>query len=171
MTISVKFANAKEIEQALAELGDSKAVRRAVRAALREAGEPMAQLARDLVPRDEGNLERSIKMATAKRFRGQDQDQHGIVIGIDANEQPAQEVPRKERSKRGGTTYRDPGVAGVGPITEFGRPGKAAKPFMRPAFDAEGEKTIKRFGEVAGAAIEREAARLARKRAKAGGGG
>lgn len=163
MTISVKFENAKEIEQMLAELGDQKAVRRAVRNALREAGAPMMELARNLAPFDQGDLKRSIKMATAKRFRGQDQDQFGIVIGIDSNEQPPREVARKEGK---GGTYRDPGVAGAGPIIEFGRPGVAAKPFMRPAFDAEGEKTIKRFGEVAGPAIEKEAEKLARKRSK-----
>ena len=165
MTISVKFENAKEIERMLAELGDQKAMRRAVRAALREAGAPMMELARNLAPFDQGDLKRSIKMATAKRARGQDPDQFGIVIGIDTNEQPAREVPRKTKSGQGkGGTYRDPGVAGAGPIIEFGRPGVAAKPFFRPAFDAEGEKTIKRFGEVAGPAIEKEAAKLASKR-------
>lgn len=163
MTISVKLENAKEIEQMLAELGEPKAVRRAVRAALREAGEPMMELARSLVPIDQGDLKRSIKMATAKRARGQDPDRFGIVIGIDSNELPAREVARKEGK---GGTYRDPGVAGAGPIIEFGRPGVAAKPFMRPAYDAEGEKTIRRFGEVAGPAIEKEAERLARKRGK-----
>lgn len=151
----------------LAELGDQKAMRRAMRSALRAAGEPMMELARNLAPFDQGDLKRSIKMATAKRYRGQDQDQFGVVIGIDANEQPAKQVPRKT-GKRG--TYRDPGVAGVGPIIEFGRPGKAAKPFMRPAFDAEGEKTIQRFSKTAGPAIEKEAERLARKRTKSGGG-
>lgn len=164
MTISVKFENAKEIERMLAELGDQKAMRRAIRAALRQAGAPMMERAISLVPVDQGDLKRSIKMATAKRYRGQDQDQFGVVIGIDANEQPAKEVPRKTKSGRGKRgTYRDPGVAGVGPITEFGRPGKSARPFMRPAFDFEGEATIRRFGEVAGAAIEKEAAKLARK--------
>lgn len=168
MTISIKVEGAKEIEAALAELGDQKAMRRAVRAALREAGAPMMELARSLAPFDQGDLRRSIKMASAKRERGQDQDQFGIVIGIDTNEQPASEVLRKTGQ---GGTYRDPGVAGVGPITEFGRPGKAAKPFMRPAFDTEGEATIQRFSKTAGPAIEAEAARLAKKRTKKRGAG
>lgn len=167
MTIRVKVEGAKDIEAALRELGDQKAMRRALRGALRAAGEPMMELARSLAPHDQGDLKRSIKMATAKRFRGQDQDQFGIVIGIDANEQPPKQVPRK--TGKGGT-YRDPGVLGVAQITEFGRPGKAAKPFMRPAFDAEGEKTIQRFSKAAGPAIEKESERLARKRAKSGGG-
>lgn len=165
MTITVKIQNAREIEQALAELGDSKAMRRAVRAALRDAGTPMMELARSLVPIDKGDLKRSIKMRAAKRLKGQDEDTFGIAIGIDTNEEPARQVVRKTKSNGGkGGTYRDPGVAGAGPIVEFGRPGVPAKPFMRPAFDTEGENTIRRFGEVAGKAIEAEAARLAKKR-------
>lgn len=167
MTIRIKVENAAAIQQALAELGDQKAMRAAVKDALRQAAEPMAALARALVPVDKGDLKRSIKIGPRKRAKGEDPDTFGVKIGIDANEQPAVLVTRKTRSAGGkGGTYRDPGVAGVGPITEFGRPGEAAKPFMRPAFDAEGEKTIQRFGQTAGPAIEKQAARLARKRAK-----
>ena len=162
MTIRIKVENAAAIQQALAELGDQKAMRAAVKDALRNAAEPMAALARELAPYDQGDLKRSIKIGPRKRGRGEDPDTFGVKIGIDANEQPAKEVARKS----GKGTYRDPGVAGVGPITEFGRPGVPAKPFMRPAFDAEGEKTIQRFGQTAGPAIEKQAARLARKRAK-----
>lgn len=164
--MKIKVEGLTELQAALRELGEPRSIRSALRAALRAAALPMRDAAKNGVPVDQGDLQRSIKMASAKRYRGQDQDQFGIVIGIDANEQPAQDVPRKEGS---GGTYRDPGVAGVGPITEFGRPGKAAKPFMRPAFDAEGEKTIQRFAKTAGPAIEAEAARLAKKRAKGGG--
>lgn len=42
-------------------------------------------------------------------------------------------------------------------------PGHAAFPFMTPAYEAEGPKAIKRFGEKLGPALERQAARLARK--------
>ena len=124
----------------------------------------MAELARLKVPVDKGDLKRSVKMAAAKGEK-LDSPEFGIVIGIDANEQPARYVVRKTRSNGGkGGTYRDPGVAGVAPITEFGRVGQPAEPFMRPAFDTEGEATIRRFSEEAGPIIERTAARLAKKR-------
>lgn len=167
MSITIRFENAAAIQQGLRELGNQPAMRRAIKDALRDAAVPMAELARSLAPIDEGDLKRSIKIAPRKRRRGDDVDRFGVVIGIDANEEPALIKARRRRRDGGkGGDYRDPGVAGVGPITEFGRPGVAAKPFMRPAFDAEGEKTIQRFGQTAGPAIEKQAAQIARKAAR-----
>ncbi len=152
------------LQDALRELGDPKTVRTALRAGLRKAAQPMLEKARARVPVDQGDLKRSVKMGAAKGERP-DSPEFGIVIGIDANVQPAMIVPRKTKSGRGlGGTYRDPGVAGVGPMKEFGTPTEQAQPFMRPAFDEEGEATIRRFGEVAGPEIERVAARLAKRR-------
>ncbi|WP_133121922.1 hypothetical protein [Pleomorphomonas carboxyditropha] len=47
-------------------------------------------------------------------------------------------------------------------------PGAAAKPFLRPAFDAEKETAVKVFADTIGPAIEAQAARLARRAAKKG---
>ncbi len=166
MTIKIDIVGAKEIEAALRELGDPKTMRAAMRDALRDAAKPMVDLAQSLVPVDQGDLKRSIKIRSLTRAR----EGVAVGIGIDQNEQPATLITRKTKSNGGkGGIYRDPGVAGVGPITEFGRPGQPARPFMRPAFDAEGEKTINRFADAAGQAIEKHAARLAKKRAKSGG--
>lgn len=126
----------------------------------------MRDAAKDGVPVDQGDLQRSIKSAPAKGEK-LNSPEFGIVIGIDANEQPARYVVRKTKSNGGkGGTYRDPGVAGVAPIIEFGKIGEPAQPFMRRAYDAEGENTIRRFGQVAGLHIERAAARLAKKRGR-----
>ena len=162
--MKIEVEGGLEIAAALKELGDPRAVRTSLRRALRDAAQPMLEAAKGKVPVDKGDLKRSIKMAAAKGEK-LDGDSFGVVIGIDSNEQPARQVVRKTRSGKS-ATYRDPGVAGAGPIIEFGRPGVAAKPFMRPAFDAEGEKTIQRFGATAGPAIEKQAAKLARKRSK-----
>lgn len=151
-----------DLQTALRELGDPRAVRVALRAGLRRAAQPMVEAVRSRVPVDKGDLRRSIKMGAARGERP-DSPEFGIVIGIDVNEQPAMILPRKRRAG----TYRDPGVAATGPMTEFGRPGQSAEPFMRPGFDAEGEATIRRFGEVAGPEIERVAQRLARRRGSA----
>lgn len=153
-----------DLQSALRELGDPRAVRTALRATLRKAGKPMLEKIRSKVREDKGDLKRSIKM-TAAKGESLDSPEFGIVIGVDANEGPARIVNRKTRSNRGkGGTYRDPGVAGVAVIEEFGRPGEAANPSFRPAFDEEGEATIRRFAEEAGPVIERTAARLARRR-------
>lgn len=164
--MKIEVDGALDIAAALQELGDPRSVRTALRATLRRAAKPMLETARGKAREDKGNLKRSIKMAAAKGERA-DSPEFGIVIGIDANEQPATYVPRKTKSGGGkGGTYRDPGVAGVAVIEEFGRPGEAANPFMRPAFDQEGEPTIRRFGEEAGPIIEKTAARLAKKRGR-----
>lgn len=42
-------------------------------------------------------------------------------------------------------------------------PGTTAQPFLTPAFEAEGANVIKRFGAKLGPAIEKQAARLAKK--------
>jgi HK97 gp10 family phage protein len=162
--MKIEVDGLSDLQAALRELGDPKAIKLALRGALRKAAKPMLEAARGKVPVDKGDLKRSVKMAAAKGER-LDSPTFGIVIGIDSNEQPAKIVTRKTRSNRGrGGTYRDPGVAGVAPITEFGTPRQAAEPFMRPAFDAEGEPTIRRFGEVAMSEIERVAARIAKRR-------
>lgn len=171
MSITIELAGAKELERALSELADQPAMRRAIRKALRDAAQPMLEAAKEAVPVDRGDLKRSLKIATAKKVRGGDQDSFGIVIGIDANEQPARYIVRKTVARKkmrrrvaNSGTYRDPGVAGVGPIVEFGRPGQPPEPFMRPAFDVHGPGAIARFGAAAGPAIEAEAARLARRK-------
>lgn len=163
--MKIEVEGGLEIAAALEALGNPRAVRTTLRRALRDAAQPMLDAAKGKVPVDKGDLKRSIKMAAAKGEK-LDGDSFGIVIGIDSNEQPAKTVVRKTRSGKG-ATYRDPGVAGVGPITEFGRPGEAAQPFMRPAYDAEGEATIRRFNDQALATIEKTAARLAKKRGQA----
>lgn len=166
--MKIEVSGLTDLQAALRELGDPKAVRTALRAALRKAARPMVDAIQAKVPVDQGDLKRSIKMAAAKREKPD--AEFGIVIGIDANEQPAEYIIRRTNSggsRKGagkGGYYRDPNVAGHGPMTEFGTPQKAAQPFMRPGFDAEGEATIRRFAEVAGPEIERVAARLAKKR-------
>lgn len=44
-----------------------------------------------------------------------------------------------------------------------GHPGTDPQPFLTPAFEAEGQNAIKRFGERLGPAVEKQAARLAKK--------
>jgi hypothetical protein len=158
--MKIEIKGGTELQTALRGLGDPKAIRTALRAGLRKAAAPMLAAAKAGVPIDQGDLKRSVKIAAAKGERPAS-PQFGVVIGIDSNEQPAKMVVRK--GGKGGT-YRDPGVAGVGPIIEFGKPGEPARPFMRPAFDREGEATIQRFAQVAGPEIDRVAARLAKKR-------
>ncbi len=45
-------------------------------------------------------------------------------------------------------------------------PGAAAKPFLRPAFEDNKDEAVRRFGASIGPAIEKRAARLAKRRSK-----
>lgn len=159
MKATVEFKGGLAIERALRELGESRAIRRAGRAALKDAATPVRDDAKANAPEDEGDLIESIKIATAKRDRGDDGNVVAVVIGIDRNVQPATYVPRKS----GKGSYRDPGVAGVGPMKEFGTEKDPAEPFMRPAWERHADRTPGRVARALWPAIAREAKRLARK--------
>lgn len=160
MTETFAFAGERAIEEALRNLGSPTSTKRAGRAALREAGEPLRALIEQMAPEDAGDLKRSIKMAPGKRDRSEDGDQAIVVIGIDKSVQPARYLPRK----RGKGAYRDPGVAGVGPIKEFGDADEGAQPFFRPAWEAMKGGLPARIGRSLGPAIETEARRLAQRK-------
>lgn len=165
--MKIEVSGLTDLQSALHELGEPRAIRVALRAALRKAARPMLDKIIDAVPVDQGDYRRAVKMAAAKGER-LDSPEFGIVIGVDANEQPARIITRKTRSNGGrGGTYRDPGVAGVAVMNEFGTPTSKAQPAFRPGFDQEAEPTIRRFGEVAGPEIERVAARIAKRRGQA----
>lgn len=176
--MKIEVDGALDIKAALEELGDPKVVRRLVRRLIKIAAQPMVDKARELAPVDEGNLQASIKVEAGKSDR-RTPGVTSLILGIDSEVQPAVYYPRqkprkaKTRKFRSGrvpviaSMWRDPGVAGVAWIKEFGTPTKAATPFMRPAYDAEGDATIERFAQLAGPEIEKTAARIAKKRGKA----
>ena len=159
MKPTFEFKGGKDIEAALRNLADPKVIRRIGLFALRKAAEPMRDKAKQLAPKDVGDLEESGKIAAAKRRRGGDGDEAKVLIGIDQLVQPPVEIARKDGSGK----YRDPGVAGVSVIKEFGAPesGQPAEPFMRPAFDAEKGPTPGRVAQEIWPPIQRAAKRKA----------
>lgn len=161
MSSTFSFKGGKELERQLAALADPKKIKSAARSALRKGADEIIPTAKALVPIDKGDLRRSIKQGAAKKRRGEDDSVVWQIIGIDRAEQ----LPAEKLKKDGAGTYRDPGVAGVGPITEFGRPeqGVPAKPFMRPAFDARKGRAAVAIRTELGKAIERQAKIIAKK--------
>lgn len=162
MKVSIK--GGREVEAALRELGNKVTARNVGRRALVNAAEPIRDLAKMLAPDDPRTgtgkfLKESIKIAPGKR-RG---DTMQVRIGIDASVDPAVEKPRQ-----GGGTYRDPGVAGVSVIQEFGAPAAnvPAQPFMRPAWEVNKLATPQRMVDALRPEIEKAAQRAARKRAR-----
>lgn len=161
MTVSVKIEGLAEMEAALAELGSPSTARRVGQRALIAAAAPMVQTIQALAPKDRMNLERSIK-AQPSSF-GRRDGRASVVIGIDSSVKPTVSRP----TKSGTGTAIDLGVGGYSVMQEFGTVNMAANPYMRPGFDAEAEATIRRVGDTLGPEIEKSAARLAKRRAKA----
>lgn len=178
MKVSIK--GGPEIEAALRELGKQVTARAIGRLALDEAAKHILADAKALAPDDTATgankyLREAIKVGAAKRVRfnrGQSRgsidraDQIWRVIGIDQNVDPPKDVTRKS----GGGTYRDPGVAGVAPIQEFGAPAinMPAQPFLRPAWEKNKAATPQRIADGVQAEFEKAAARAARKKVKVG---
>lgn len=172
-TVTVKGGAA--LDKALLALGDSVTARKIGRLALKAAGAPIEATAKALAPDDPATgpgrfLRDSIKLApisAARVNRGQSlsgdrEDQLWMAVGIDKSDDPPTQKPRK--SGRG--SYRDPGVAGVSVIIEFGRAGVAAQPFMRAAWDANKGQAIGRMTAIIGPEVDKAARRAAKRNAR-----
>jgi HK97 gp10 family phage protein len=163
--------------------------------AMRKAANPMLTLAKDLAPRDEGDLEGSLKIARQTLF-DPGKAAYSAVMSSDR--------PGEGAGNRGAAlaamreAYRTQGGAVVdlvlGPdlldggrhahLVEFGtgpryhKGGKfvgamPAEPFLRPAFDAQAGPTVDRLKPILAAeidkAVTRRAARLAKAAARTAG--
>lgn len=164
--MKVSITGGREIEAALRELGSKVTAKNVGRRGLLNAAAPIRDMAKMLAPDDPATgsnkfLKESIKAVPGRRNRG---DRVWAIVGIDASVDPARNVPRKS----GGGSYRDPGVAGVSVIQEFGAPGAHVppRPFMRPSWEANKAATPQRIADEVKVEVEKAAARAARKRAK-----
>lgn len=164
MKVSIK--GGVEVEAALRELGNKVTARNVGKRGLLKAAEPIRDMARLLAPDDPATgsnkfLRESIKAAPGRRNRG---DRIWALVGIDADVDPAKNVARKS----GGGSYRDPGVAGVSVIQEFGSPANnvPAHPYLRPAWEANKAAAPQRIADEVKVEVEKAAARAARKKAR-----
>lgn len=165
MKITVK--GGREAEAALRSIGNQVTARRIGRKAIEPTANIIAAKAASLAPDDPATgagkfLSASIKSGPAK---SRDKDQVWMRVGIDGDVDPPKQVQRKN----GKGSYRDPGVAGVAVIMEFGAPGAniSPRPFMGPAFESEKEAAAQRITDAVFTEATKAAERAARKRAKA----
>lgn len=109
--------------------------------------EPIADRARQLVPVDQGHLRNSIHVATklTRRQRGRHRKVHRDDVEV----------------------FVGPGADPAAHLQEFGTSHHDAQPFMRPAWDATKDEFLAGVGADMWAEIEKAAARLAKKAAKA----
>lgn len=162
--LRMKFEGFAELEAALRELGDAKAIKRSISKALLLAAEPAAREARARAPRRSGRMAEGIDVSTT--------------------------LSRRQKSGRGGHVaargHFDPfavfvyiGAHPMGPavIQEFGtqarhwKNGKStgavpAHPYMRPAWENHKFQILADFSRYLWVTIEAEAKRIARRQAK-----
>lgn len=128
-----------------------------VNQASRKALQPMLKAAKDNL-RANGSVESGelLELLTIQQDKSAPKDKPTHVVG------PSSRKPG----------YRSAHLVELGVSPHFQpelnrmHPGAPAKPFLRPAFEETKDEAVKRFGESIGPAIEKRAARLAKKRSK-----
>lgn len=158
MSSTFRIEGGALVAAALRALGNDKEINRAAREALLVAAEPIRAKAEAGAP-DDPTTAGALKSSIKKKARKASFYRATVDVGIDKSVDPPKIVGRKT----GRGTYRDPGVAGVAPIIEFGRDGVAAVAFMRNAMDAEFPATGQRIGDALWPAIEKAAKRIAKR--------
>lgn len=135
MSETFRLTGMKELEQALAQIGEVGKRRRVGLKALRAGGEPIARAARAIVPVDRGHLRESIDVSTslAPSQRGD----RGAVASLEIHVGPGQH-PQAITQEFG--TYKEP-----------------AQPFMRPAWEAERMTALDLIGATLGIEVAKQA--------------
>jgi len=157
----------KALDEALAELPKATA-RNVLKRTLVKAGEPIAQKARDLVPVESGDLRDSISVsAKIKNKVGNAEFSAAMRSGLGKG--AAVQALRDARRAAAGAgsfaeMYVGPSVPDgfYGHLVEFGTSRSVAKPYMRPAWDAEQRNALDIIKSELGQQIIAAAKRLSR---------
>lgn len=159
MKVKTAFLGGKDFEASLKDLGSRVTAKNVAKRALDKGAEPIAEEWRRLVPEDEGDLKRSIKVGdkaltkSVRRFRrGAGANIVERYIGIDDTE---------DRVKKGG-----PRLAIYAPIKEFGDSNSPAQPAGRPAFERQKHASLDLIAVELRSEIDKAAARAAKKSAR-----
>jgi hypothetical protein len=149
MSVTIRTEGFAELNTALEELGRATTQKASLRRAAVKALRPVADMAAQLAPRDDGTLAASIGVGTKLTKR-----QAGLHRRMFRNDRAAVEVFA--------------GAGGLAQATqmEFGNFKDAPQPYLRPAWDAEGMATLDRLKAELWADIQRTAARQARRAAR-----
>jgi HK97 gp10 family phage protein len=180
-SFGIKAEGIKEFEAALADLGRSLG-RNVLERSLRKAAKPMLDLAKEMAPHDQGDLEHSLKIA---RDTVSDPGKAAFaeVMQATGNRDAARAALRDAYRTQGGAVVdlvlgpdlNDGGHTAH--IVEFGtgprylKSGKSVgemppDPFLRPAFDAEARLTVERLKPILRSEIDKAVTRRAARQAR-----
>ncbi len=143
--IQMKVLGLKELDLALRELPEA-AAKATLRAALKKAAQPVADVAASMAPVRTGRLSESISVRTqlSKRQRRGRKKKDAVVMFIGAE------------AKKGPHAH----------LIEFGTRFQGARPFLRPAWDAGKQGVLSSIRSQLATQIEKTRKRLARKAPK-----
>lgn len=154
--MQVEIKGGKALEAALGEIAKTATRRNIAIRGLTKAAEVIADRARQLAPKDQGDLEQSIKVSPTAYLAGKKSKRGGnggdfgdvveVFVGIDASVNKALTI--------------------YAPINEFGNDPRPKQPYMRPAFDQTGERALDLMISETAAETEKAIARAARRNAK-----
>ena len=150
MKVTVKTTGFAELDRALADIEKAATAKAIMRRALKQAAQPMADMASSLAPVGAtGTLAPSVTVGTKLSKR-----QKGMHRKMFRDDKASVEM-----------------FVGAGPLAsahnqEFGNDHHGPQPFMRPAFDAEAKPTVDRLGKEMWAEIDKAAKRAAKRAAK-----
>ena len=163
---SFQLTGMKELMNALEQLPTVAMQKGAIRNALKDAGQPVADDAKTNVPVDSGHLRDSIKVSTSlkKSQRPRRQDRTSVTAYVGSSSPLAHLIEF-------GTTQRilkEPRIVTIGgrtvQITHTGQ--VSPRPFLRQAWDANKEKALKLLGQAIWNQLAKAARRLAKKAAR-----
>lgn len=178
MIADVRVIGADQLVEALQQLTKASEFKSAARAALRRGATLIAREQRKRAPKRTGNLRKAIKVATKanwgrkSRVMREAAERSGsfqMFIGIDASVdrgRPAK-TDTIQRGKNKGKARRSKRVNSVtarAGVHEFGSPTVKASGFMRGGYQAMKDPAVTAIGAAMKPAIERVAARSARRR-------
>lgn len=168
MKITMKTTGFKELEQAIASIEKKATAKAVMRRSMIKAALPVVVAAEALAPKGPtGNLKGSIGISTKLSKRQKREHKKAVAEGRAAIEMflgpDYNKAGRHAHLVEFGTTPHKNG----GQFKGTDHPGTKPQPFMRPAWDAEGQRTLDRLGAEMWAEIESAAKSAARSKRRA----
>lgn len=160
MADEIQVLGLKEIERTLARL-PARLGEKVMRAALRAGAQVIRKDAQSRVPvlqkpdkrRKAGTVKKSITIKRSKR------DKFGVFLGIQGIGKKQISAFKKGGGRKGSNNPDDPYYW---IFLEFGTVNQPARPFLRPAFEAQKFAALRKFEEYCKKRIVKEAEKLAR---------
>ena len=161
MADTIKVNGLKELEKTLKEL-PGRLGEKVLRAALRRAANVIKKDAQNRVPvlasptkyRNSGTVKNAIKVRKSKTAK------YGVYVGV----KPLTNKKILEYKAAGGKSNQNPNDPYYWWQLEFGNANMAARPFLRPAFEANTMKSLDEFEKYAKERVVKEAEKLAKEK-------